>query len=196
MEAKKRRGAELITYPADFSGGRRWRSQRSLAFWKRAWGVCFSYSAHWATEGSDGWLHKTNSISHFCFLESRFHRCFSPCGWRNASVERGTDVEAFLSQHSLGSMRTGLNTRMEEGEGRGRAVCCPKGHVLGVKWCISNALFGLIWGREFTSFACNWVIFLWNVFRNKAEGGKRSELHVKHRESHKNVRRISYLWAN
>lgn len=37
--------------------------------------------------------------------------------------------------------------RREEGQGEGRAVCCPKGHVLGVKWCISYALCGLIRGK-------------------------------------------------
>lgn len=58
---------------------------------------------------------------------------FSLCGGMSP-CSSGTDVKALLSQHSLGRVWTGLNTPIgKREEGEGRAVCCPEGHVLGVK---------------------------------------------------------------
>lgn len=179
---RRRREAELITFPADFTW---WREVKITAlrahcsrppllplllpaFWRKAWGACFAPSAHWAIEGSDGWLHKeTRSIFHsqsFSFLERLFHFLFitsSPCSYSVRSVITvltffimssffffflslihpsflcmkecfpvhhipsvvlvlGTDVEAFLSQHSLGTVGTGLNTLLVKGGGRGK----------------------------------------------------------------------------
>lgn len=99
---RRRREAKLITFPADFTW---WREVKITAlrahcsrppllppllpaFWRKAWGACFAPSAHWAIEGSDGWLHKeARSIFHsqaFSFLERLFHFPFitpSPCSY-------------------------------------------------------------------------------------------------------------------
>lgn len=231
---RRRREAGLITFPADFTGGREVKitappahcSRPPLlpsllqAFWRRAQGACFSPSAHWAIEGvMDGFIrrqdpsliHKISLFKwpfHFLPISLQFQFLFgvsdyrphyfpylfylfspfcwlpffSSCRWRNVShsvllplslcLRLGTDVEALLSQHSLGKIETGLNTLLERGR---RVVCCPKGHVLGVKWCIGNALFGLIWGKEFTRFVCSWVIFFWNGLWKKDWGGEKGQ---------------------
>lgn len=104
---RRRREAKLITFPADFTW---WREVKITAlrahcsrppllppllpaFWRKAWGACFAPSAHWAIEGSDGWLHKeARSIFHsqaFSFLERLFHFPFitpSPCSYSVWSV--------------------------------------------------------------------------------------------------------------
>lgn len=72
-DRRRRRGAGLMTFPADFTGGREVKitappahcSRPPLlpsllpAFWRRAYGACFSPSAHWAIEGvMDGFIRR------------------------------------------------------------------------------------------------------------------------------------------
>lgn len=91
MEGRRRREAGLITFPADFTGGREWKitappahcSRPPLlppllpAFWSEARGDCFPPSAHWAFEGvMDGFIRRQDpSLIHKISLNDSFIFC-------------------------------------------------------------------------------------------------------------------------